>query len=348
MNPPLLHPPAGAPAAPARPPVRFDHIIAGSGAMRRALELARRAAANATRVLLTGETGTGKELVARAIHDNGPRAARPFVAVNCAAVPAELCESAFFGHERGAFTGALERRRGWFELAHGGTLFLDEVSSLPPDLQAKLLRVLQDGVAYRVGGEVPLLFDARIISATNRDLRQDVRAGRFREDLFYRLSVFPIHLPPLRERAEDVPALLDHFLAIFARALGSPAGGWTDEARCALVAHPWPGNVRELQNAVERLVLLADGPAVGIQGFEPDAAAARTDGPASPGGTLREARAAFERTFIRSALERAEWNRTRAATFLGVNRKTLTLKMKSHRLRPPWAERSPAGGVNDR
>jgi DNA-binding NtrC family response regulator len=305
--------------------------------MRRVLELARRAAANATRVLLTGETGTGKELVARAIHDNGPRAGRPFVAVNCAAVPAELCESAFFGHERGAFTGALDRKRGWFEQAHGGTLFLDEVTSLPPDLQAKLLRVLQDGVAYRVGGEVPLLFDARIISATNRDVRQESAAGRFREDLFYRLSVFPIHLPPLRERADDVPALLDHFLAAFARELRSPATGWTDDARRTLLRHPWPGNVRELQNAVERLVLLADGTAAGIQGFE---ASEPPDRATSEGGTLREARAAFERRFIRDALERAEWNQTRAAALLGVNRKTLTEKMKSHGIRPPWADRS--------
>jgi DNA-binding NtrC family response regulator len=330
MSPPLLQDPAA--AAVERPQVRFDQIIARSAAMRRVLELARRAAANATRVLLTGETGTGKELVARAIHDNGPRAGRPFVAVNCAAVPAELCESAFFGHERGAFTGALERRRGWFEQAHGGTLFLDEVTSLPHDLQAKLLRVLQDGVAYRVGGEVPLLFDARIISATNRDVRPEAEAGRFREDLYYRLSVFPIHLPPLRERAEDIPAFLDHFLASFARSLGSPADRWTEEARRALLRHPWPGNVRELQNAIERLVLLADGPAVGLEGFEP---APETERPEFEGGTLREARAAFERRFIRGALESTSWNQTRAAAVLGVNRKTLTEKMKHLGLRRP-------------
>jgi DNA-binding NtrC family response regulator len=335
MTPPLLRDPAAAaPAAVDRPQVRFEQIIACSAAMRRVLELARRAAANATRVLLSGETGTGKELVARAIHDNGPRAGRPFVAVNCAAVPAELCESAFFGHERGAFTGALERRRGWFEQAHGGTLFLDEVTSLPQDLQAKLLRVLQDGVAYRVGGEIPLLFDARIISATNKDVRPEAESGRFREDLYYRLSVFPIHLPPLRERVEDIPALLDHFLAAFARALGSPATRWTEEARRALLRHGWPGNVRELQNTVERLVLLADGTAVGLEGFEAAPGASR---PGVETGTLRQARAAFERRFIQGTLERTSWNQTRAAAVLGVNRKTLTEKMKHLGLRRPEA-----------
>jgi transcriptional regulator with GAF, ATPase, and Fis domain len=216
-------------------------------------------------VLVLGESGTGKELVAREVHRRSRRAGRPLIKVNCAAIPRELYESEFFGHARGSFTGALRDRAGRFELADGGTLFLDEVGEIPLELQAKLLRVLQEGELERVGEERTRKVDARIIAATNRDLRAEAEAGRFRQDLYYRLSVFPVELPPLRERIEDIPLLAEHFLALIARKLGRPKPGLTLANAQQLQRYHWPGNVRELQHVIERAVITADGARLSIE-----------------------------------------------------------------------------------
>ena len=240
--------------------------MVGSGpAMQRLFELVRRAAPSEGRVLVTGENGTGKELVARAIHQRSRRSQGPFVKLNCAAVPAELIESELFGHERGAFTGAVAARRGKFELADGGTLFLDEVGDMPAAMQAKLLRVLQEGEFERVGGQQTLRCDVRVVAATNKDLAAEVEAGRFREDLYYRLNVVPVHAPPLREHKEDVPELCTRFLAEACDRNGRRPMQLTPEALLALQSHDWPGNVRELRNLVERLVILCDGPAINAE-----------------------------------------------------------------------------------
>ncbi|HET8654472.1 MAG TPA: sigma-54 dependent transcriptional regulator, partial [Longimicrobiaceae bacterium] len=241
-----------------------DEMVGRSEEMRRVRELIERVAPTDARVLITGESGTGKELVAAAIHRHSAHAGGPFIRVNCAAIPRDLVESELFGHEKGAFTGATERRRGRFELADGGTLLLDEVGDLSADAQAKLLRVLETGEFERVGGSEPIRAEVRTLAATNRDLRADVAAGRFREDLFFRLHVIPVHLPPLRERREDVPLLVEHFLArqrSRIAALRPPR--LTPAAMEVLVHHPWPGNVRELANIVERLVILHAGSEVG-------------------------------------------------------------------------------------
>ncbi len=238
--------------------------MVGSGpAMTLLFERVRRAAASEGRVLVTGENGTGKELVARALHQGSRRKDRPFVKLNCAAVPAELIESELFGHERGAFTGAVTARRGKFEQADGGTLFLDEVGDMPAAMQAKVLRVLQEGELERVGGQQTLRVDVRVLAATNRDLEAEVAAGRFREDLYYRLAVVPIAVPPLRERREDIPTLADTFLSEACARNGRRAMSFGRDAHLVLQAHAWPGNVRELRNAVERMAILCDGPLLG-------------------------------------------------------------------------------------
>src|SRR5512147_1910481 len=238
--------------------------MVGSGpAMQRLFEIIGRAGPSEGRVLITGENGSGKELVARALHEHSRRREGPFVKLNCAAVPAELIESELFGHERGAFTGAVAARRGKFELADGGTLFLDEVGDMPAAMQAKVLRVLQEGEFERVGGQQTLRCDVRVVAATNKDLGAEVKAGRFREDLFYRLAVVPIHAPPLRERREDVPALAERFLSEACERNGRRPMRLAREAVAALQAHAWPGNVRELRNLVERLAILSDGPEIG-------------------------------------------------------------------------------------
>jgi DNA-binding NtrC family response regulator len=239
-------------------------MIGESAALHHVQEIIRTAAASPSTVLITGESGTGKELVARALHQGSPRRNGPFIRVNCAAIPAGLTESELFGHERGAFTGAVSSRAGRFELADGGTLFLDEVTEIPQEMQVKLLRALQESEFERVGGSKTLRVDVRIIAASNRDIEAEVKARQFREDLFYRLNVVPIHLPPLRERKGDLPALIGHFVRRCNERLGKQVRGFSDDALAALARYPWPGNIRELENLVERMVLFASGPMIEI------------------------------------------------------------------------------------
>ncbi|MHC5021181.1 MAG: sigma-54-dependent Fis family transcriptional regulator, partial [Planctomycetota bacterium] len=303
------------------------------------LQSVRKVAATGATVLLTGETGSGKELFARAIHDLSPRADRPFIAVNCAAMAETLLESELFGHERGAFTGAHKTKPGKFELADGGTLFLDEVGEMSSSTQTKLLRVLEERRFERVGGVRRISVDVRIVAATNRDLPEEVRSGRFREDLYYRLAVVPLHVPPLRDRREDIPDLARHFLKRFARDLGKAMEEISADAMAALQQHDWPGNVRELQNAIERAVVLSernriesiDLPARVVQG-----SGASGHVVALPGDdlTLPTAIAQTERVYIARALEVARGKKVEAARLLGISRPTLDKKLKLHGLDP--------------
>jgi two-component system response regulator HydG len=300
-------------------------IVGDHPALRAAMDLARRVAPTRSTVLITGETGTGKELIAGLIHAASPRAAGPFVKVNCAALPETLLESELFGHERGAFTGADRERVGRFEQASGGTLLLDEVGDMSPATQAKLLRVLQDQEFHRIGGTRTLRTDARIVAATNQDLHEKLRDGRFRDDLFFRLNVIRIDLPPLRERQDDVIALAHHFLQRFANALERPLRGFTESALQRIRAHPWPGNVRELHNAIERAVLMAEGPRIGCRDLSllGERSASDADGwrPEMPpkGVSLRE----VERHLVLEALRRTGYVQKEAAALLGISRRKL-------------------------
>lgn len=301
-------------------------VVAESPAMRRVLALAEQVAGQPTTVLLTGESGTGKEVVARHIHRCSPRAEAPFVAVNCAALTESLLESELFGHEKGAFTGAVQSRPGRFELAHGGTLFLDEVGETSLALQTKLLRVLQEQQFERVGGTRTLAVDVRVVAATNRDLRQAIAERAFREDLFYRLNVFPIHLPPLRERREDILPLAEHFLRWLASRMGRPPLPLSDEAKSLLLTYDWPGNVRELQNAMERALIVAAADSIRPEDL-PLAAFAGGAAPQAP-GRLAE----IEKQAILQALERCGGDRRRTAEALGISRRTLQYRLKEYGL----------------
>jgi len=316
--------------------------MAGSGpAMQRLLELVRRTAPSEGRVLVTGENGTGKELVARAIHEQSRRRTGPFVKLNCAAVPAELIESELFGHERGAFTGAVAARRGKFEQADGGTLFLDEVGDMPAAMQAKVLRVLQEGELERVGGQQTLKVDVRVVAATNKHLEAEVKAGRFREDLYYRLAVVPIHAPPLRERREDVPELAVRFLVEACERNGRRPMRLAREAVLVLQGHDWPGNVRELRNLVERLAILCDGPEISeddVAAVLPGARRPRADR-FRPGASFHDLVEEAEREIVLGALDAHGDNVSDTARALGLERSHLYKKMRALGIRRGDAEK---------
>lgn len=315
-------------------------IIGQSTAIAEVYSVIDRVADSPTTVLVTGESGTGKELVARALHDSSSRRERPFIKVNCAAIPRELIESEFFGHERGAFTGAVASKPGRFELASGGTLFLDEIGSIPLETQVKLLRALQEGEFERVGGIRTLKVDVRLVAATNADLKRQTEEGHFREDLFYRLNVVTVRLPALRERVGDIPLLVDHFVMKYNQRLGKSLLGLSAEALAILTAYTWPGNVRELENVLERAVLFADGDRVFTEHLP--AELAQSGLPSSPlsgreeVGLKEQVRAAvnqLERQLIFRALEQMNGNVTHTARVLKLSRKGLQLKMKELGLR---------------
>ncbi|MBI4246472.1 MAG: sigma-54-dependent Fis family transcriptional regulator [Candidatus Rokubacteria bacterium] len=317
----------------------FEGIVGRHPEMARIYQLVTQIAETPTTVLITGESGTGKELVARAIHQRSPRRAQPFVAVNVAAIPEALVESELFGHERGAFTGAHARKLGKFELAHGGTIFLDEIGSLRFDLQSKLLRALQEREIERVGGTRPVPVDVRVLAATNLNLRRAVRERLFRDDLFYRLNVVPVELPPLRNRREDIPLLAEHFVRKIARECNRDVRSVSAGALEVLTRYNWPGNVRELENVIHRAVVLARGQVLHLQDFPldvalPEAAPRLADDTGLP---LREACDQFERQYVLMILESAQWNVSRAARRLGVHRNTVLAKLSA------WGVHRPGG-----
>jgi len=329
----------------------FGNIIGESAALREVLSKVEQVAPTSSTVLLRGETGTGKELVAHAIHINSPREEKPFVRVNCAALAPGVLESELFGHEKGSFTGAVARRPGRFELADGGTLFLDECGDLPMEVQIKLLRTLQEREFERVGGHETIKVDVRVVSATNRNLEKMIEDGEFREDLYYRLNVFPINLPPLRDRLEDLPILVHHFIAKFARQMGASPSQASAEALAKLREYNWPGNVRELENIIERATILAKGAPLGAQHLDfgrraqgsaasaatssgpvPILASAPAPAPAEDGKSLAERLLDSERKEIMAAVEKSRGNIASAARTLGINRSTLYYRLRKHGL----------------
>jgi two-component system, NtrC family, response regulator AtoC len=322
----------------------MENLIGNSPAMVALFDTIRQAAPTQATVLIQGESGTGKELVAQAVHRLSTRAKGPFVAVHCAALSASLLESELFGHEKGAFTGAASRRRGRFELADGGTLFLDEISEIEASVQVKLLRVLEERTFERVGGDQPVEVDIRLVAATNRNLRQRVEEGKFREDLFFRLDVVDVMLPPLRERTGDVPLLCGRFVEEFSTRNNKQIKGITQDAINLLVAYAWPGNVRELRNTIEKMVVLAHGDRLTARDVPVNIKSAARDTDAGPASTLApvaaaDSLAASERAMIREALCRHDGNRTAAAKVLGISRRTLHRKLRQYR----EAEASDAG-----
>ena len=321
---------------------RFEQIIGNSSALEAVLEQVERVAPTDSTVIIQGETGTGKELIAHAIHNLSSRCGRPFVRLNCAAIPLDLLESELFGHEKGAFTGAIAQKIGRFELADKGTLFLDEIGDIPPALQPKLLRVLQEQEFERLGSTRTHQVDVRLVAATNRDLEEMVNHGQFRSDLYYRLNVFPVQLPPLRERREDIPALVTHFVERFGRRMGREIDKIPSETMSALSSYQWPGNIRELQNLIERAVILSNHgvlpnplPPAGTRGI--------ATASASPVTTLKDS----ERTLIRRTLEEVRWvigGPKGAAAKLGLKRTTLIHKMQKLGISRPGLQSS-SGGI---
>jgi len=303
-------------------------IVGDSKPLRDLLALVERVGPRDVNVLVTGETGTGKEMIAAMLHAHGQRAEGPLVRFNCAAIPEALAESELFGHVRGAFTGAVADRRGYFEQAHGGTLVLDEIAELPGALQAKLLRAAQDGEIRRIGASGPTRVDVRLVACTHRDLRAEAAAGRFREDLYYRLAVVELRVPALRERRDDIPALVHEFVRRHAARFGLEDVELAPEVIDALRAQAWPGNVRELDNAVARLVALSDGGRIGLSAWSATASPTARSG----GGTFRERVAAFERELLSAALDESGGNQSEAARRLGMSRVTLIDRLKKHGL----------------
>ena len=319
---------------------RFQNVVGQSEALRQVLGVVERVADTDSTVLITGESGTGKELIARALHFNGGRAERPFVTVNCGAIPEQLLESELFGHVKGAFTGAINARVGRFSLADGGTIFLDEIGDMSPNLQVKLLRALQDQTFEPVGSSQTQRVDVRIVAATNQDLETAIAEKRFREDLYYRLNVIPIEAPALRDREGDVPLLVLHFLERFCADKDRGPSTVSDEALAALSAHTWPGNVRELENLIERLVVLRGEGEIGLDDLPMEL---RGRAPATPSAAPRVPETGlsfhsvvnhFETDLILQALERTHWNKNQAAKLLGLNRTTLLEKIKKKGLSP--------------
>jgi DNA-binding NtrC family response regulator len=314
-----------------------DEIVGRHPTIEKLHGLIAQVARTPTTVLITGESGTGKELVARAIHHQGPRREGPFIAVNPAAIAETLIESDLFGHERGAFTGAHQRKLGKFELAQGGTLFLDEIGTLRLELQAKLLRVLQEREIERVGGTRPVKIDVRFIAATNTNLKEAVVSGAFREDLYYRLNVVPVVVPPLRERIQDVPLLVEHFIRRDNRRFHKRVEGLSPEALAALNAYRWPGNVRELENVIERCVVLAEGPIVQLNDLPLDVSLPQqaTKVRAAEALPLNEATDQFEQQIVLRVLERVGWNLTEAGRILEIHRNSLRVKLARWGIRAP-------------
>jgi transcriptional regulator with PAS, ATPase and Fis domain len=317
-----------------RQPPHSVYFIGEHTLLQKIRGLVQRVAATDATVLITGESGTGKEIIARLIHNLSPRANHPFVPINCAAIPHELLESELFGHARGAFTGAHASRAGLFQLADGGTVFLDEIGEVPPSLQPKLLRVLQDGEVRPVGADRPVAINVRVTAATNKDLAHELEAGTFREDLFYRLQVIPIHLPPLRSRRSDIPLLINHFLEKSNRQYGT-AAKISPEASVYLWEYDWPGNVRELENVVERLVVLCDNGQIGLIDLPPNICSFVSE-KKIPQPTFinkeldfRAALRQFEQRLIDEALRLADGNKARAARMLKLKRTTLVAKLRS-------------------
>ncbi|MGF1464637.1 MAG: sigma-54-dependent transcriptional regulator [Sandaracinaceae bacterium] len=332
----------------AEPAGRFD-IIGQSAPMREIYDVIGKVADTPSTVLITGESGTGKELIARALHESSSRHDRPFIRVNCAAIPAELIESELFGYEKGAFTGAVTSKPGRFELADGGTLFLDEIGEIPVAMQVKLLRAIQESEFERVGGVKTLRVDARLVAATNRDLAEEIRAGRFREDLYYRLNVVQLRLPPLRERTDDIPLLVDHFVRQFRERLRKDVRGVSHAARAALVRYGWPGNIRELENVMERCMLFCDGDEIEVADLPPELRSStgvppvRPPRPSVPPSSsappeglkeaVRQVTSQVERELIVRALRQTGGNVTHTARLLKISRKSLQTKMKELGLR---------------
>jgi DNA-binding NtrC family response regulator len=318
-------------------PFSIDHIVGNSPAILEVKALLQRVAQSpASTVLLTGESGTGKDLAAKVLHYQSDRATRPFMNITCSALPETILESELFGHERGAFTDARSQKRGLFESADGGTVFLDEIGEMAPSVQARLLRVLEDKSFKRVGGVVDIRVDVRVIAATNRTLQDEVKKGRFREDLFYRLNVLPIMLPPLRGHAEDVPALVSYFVDTYNTEFKKRVRGVTDDAMRRLQTYGWPGNIRELRNAVERAMLLVDGDQLTADQFPVVSAAPRLSEAVElpPTGIDLEQ---LERSLVVQALDRSGWNQTRAAALLGLNRDQIRYRIEKFKLERPSA-----------
>ena len=306
--------------------------------MRTVLEVARKVARYPSTVLVTGESGTGKELIARLVHRSSPRAEAPFVAINCGAIPEALLESELFGHARGAFTGATDERRGLFEEADGGTLFLDEIAELPVPLQVKLLRALQEGEVRRVGDNASRTVDVRVVAATARDLDSEVASGRFRADLFYRINVVRLHLPPLRDRGEDIPALARHFATLCGERFGMRSPRISRGAMRLLMEYGWPGNVRELENVIERAIVLSDGEEIAAEHLPGAMSGGGADAGGAPGSaeasdlSVKRQGELLERSLIKRALERTGGNRTRAAQLLELSHRALLYKIRDYGL----------------
>ena len=332
---------AGESRAVSGPPGRYDHIIGRSPAIRQVFRLVDKVADTDSTVMVYGESGTGKELIARAIHNNSRRCGKPLIPVNCGAIPEELLESELFGHEKGAFTSAIRTRIGRFELSDGGTIFLDEIADMSPKLQVKILRVLQEHKFERIGGAKTIDVDIRVITATNKDLRQAMEAGRFREDLFYRLNVIPITVPPLRERREDIPLLAKHFLQKFRVTRGAEVSAIDTGVMNKFMDYSWPGNIRELENIIERMVILAEG-----ETLKPEDLPVRINNAApigrpstveitEDGLDFNQVVSDFEDQLLLQALEMTGWVKNKAAKLLKLNRTTLVEKLKKKGLRPP-------------